>query len=218
MVPPRGWKPKAAQSAAAIAGGDRPAGENLPVEPAGPVEPAQPAELAGAAPPPLKSGPPPIPTGAVVATLADLTPTVPLDPELETVPETGSWLGQLLSHQGVLWGAIPAVGLATVVGVCSIFLLPRGKETPDEPAAETEVAGAAAVEPVSTQPKPQAVPSRLDRRWLPDRTRLVFQVRVSALGSREEFGRVTQFIDPAWRPSVERVMGAFGCRRGPSAA
>jgi len=160
--------------------------------------------------PPKKAVPPPLPLGSAMLAAAvrnapdgvDLVPPPP-------IPQSGSWLGRLLASKAAVGAAAGGVGLAVAAVVWAVFL-PHSGPAPAESEIPAEPQTAAAGEPTPPPALPKPVPSRLDRRWLPDRTRLVVSLRISALAGREPFDRAVAWVDPAWRPSVARVLAAFG--------
>ncbi len=133
---------------------------------------------------------------------------VELEPELDVVAPAESWAGQVLGHRFLLVVGVPVVSVALVV-LWSILASSRNVETPPEPVAEVAVQPGE-TEKVEPAQSPKPAFARLDNRWLPDGTRLVVDLRVATLAGREEFDRVVRAVDPAWRPSLGRLLGAFG--------
>jgi hypothetical protein len=61
-----------------------------------------------------------------------------------------------------------------------------------------------------TGPAKHVLPARLDRRWLPDRTALIFTLRLSRLRGSGRPNRAIDEIAPAWRQSVGPLLQSLG--------
>lgn len=85
-------------------------------------------------------------------------------------------------------------------------------EGPDE-AAET-VAAVASVDPVPRQPTGEKPQPRLDHRYLPDRTRLVFSLRMSALAGDPPVQEMIRRAGPQWDSSIGRLLKSFNLGLG----
>ncbi len=88
---------------------------------------------------------------------------------------------------------------------------------PSRPIAEPGLPIAAGPVEPAPEPEPQAEtqpaePVRLDRRWLPDETRMLLGLRLSRWQDREGFSRAIDFMEAPWRGSVQRVLDAFGLK------
>lgn len=115
----------------------------------------------------------------------------------------------MLWRKWLLMGAVPVAAVVVAIGVWTM-LPARPVPQPVPPIVETPVAAAPQAEP--KLPEKPVEPIRLDRRWLPDQTRMLLGLRLSRLQNSEGFGRAIDFADPAWRASVQRVLEAFGLK------
>ena len=118
---------------------------------------------------------------------------------------------QFLKHKWAL-GAIAGIAGLSVAVMAFAVLLPQSEPEP------TEQEPAALSQPVISdqphvQPPPAPKTSRLDCRWIPDRTQLLASLRLSVLAGRGELEKAIQWVDSAeggWGGSLGRVMGALG--------
>lgn len=106
-----------------------------------------------------------------------------------------------------MMAAIPAAMAVVLVGAWAM-LPTRQAAGPGPPVAATPAPPAPKTDPA---PKP-AEPVRLDRRWLPDQTRMLLGLRLSRWQHQEGFSRAIDFMETAWQGSVERVLAAFGLK------
>lgn len=159
---------------------------------------------------PVKSAPPPIPFGSEkAAALSRSAPAVALEPEEGLSPVSSSALGQLLGQN--LWVAtmLPVAAVALLVGLWWVSYVAGSRSAPPEPALEAEPPTPPPSVPDPAPPQAVAAASRVDPRWVPDSARLICELRLSSLSDLEEFQRTVEWLEPAWRPLVSRVVGAF---------
>jgi hypothetical protein len=121
---------------------------------------------------------------------------------------------------GAVWAKWLLLGLAPVAGfvlAMGAWSLTRRSDPP--PAAPS---------PVATSPKPSVesrpptakptekpttpAPAALDRRWLPDDTRLLVQLRLSRVAGRPEFCEVDRSLKPIWQPGIGGLLQALRLR------
>ena len=117
----------------------------------------------------------------------------------------GSW-----GLKWALWGAAPLAVLAIVAGLWSLMRSPAA--SPDAPAAveEEEEPSTTAASPGEEPLPPRATPMRWERRWLPERARLVFHLRASRLAAAPQSGKFLGRAEPVWRQSVGAVVRTLG--------
>jgi len=239
VVPPRGWKqqsepaekkpgehepspgeapgPVEAESAA-----DRPA-------PRTPEQPNTRQTSAAEAPTPEPAGrgkatPPPLPKSAGPPRLRPPRPPSEMTEEpgervTADAGDSGSWRrsaaavapAELVWRKWLWLAAGPAAGLVIVVAGWSI-LSSRGRPEPPAAAIETQQGPAPNLEPVPPEAQPEPIPARVDRRWLPEDTKLLLSLQLSELAGLEEFSRAVALCDPFWRSAVGRVLDTFGVR------
>lgn len=158
-----------------------------------------------------KAAPPPLPLGAsMLAAAVRSTPdAVDLEPAATPPPPPRSWFSWVLGSKVLLWGGIPAAGIAAMVVLWLAISSSRNVQTQEQPTLETASEPTVA-EKIETPQAAKPAFARLDNRWMPNRTHLVIDLRLAQLAGREEFDRVVRAIDPGWRPSVGRLLKAFG--------
>ena len=105
--------------------------------------------------------------------------------------------------------ALFAAPIALVIGVLTIWGLVARPE-PDEPsqplASETQLDPPPASSPV------QPLPQRLDRRWIPDGTRLLVSVRLSEIDALTPAAQALAATAPAWQSSLGNVLESFNLK------
>jgi hypothetical protein len=173
------------------------------------------------APPPLDES---VVSGSVagssmvgIATTA-IASAMPLEAGAIVAPPAPSahWF-QLAQHPVIHWlvlASAPLVGLAIVVGVWSLVSLLRHKAPP--PAVQETTSEKPTVEQTptaETKPLPKALPARLDRRWLPDRTALIFSLRASRLTGQPQAEKLISQAGPLWRLSIGDLLDSLGIPR-----
>ena len=69
-----------------------------------------------------------------------------------------------------------------------------------------------AEQPANPEKKPERKPRpvQFDRRWLPDRTALVFSLHVSHLAAQPQASKLIGQAEPVWRPSIGAVLRSLG--------
>ncbi|MHC4405052.1 MAG: DUF1559 family PulG-like putative transporter, partial [Planctomycetota bacterium] len=153
--------------------------------------------------------PPAVPTAADPPVAAEGASTPAADawemPPVEVAPT------ELLWRKWVLWAAAPLAGLVIVVSAWGIL---SSRETPEPPSPpvgspEEPVPVAETPEP-EEQPEPE--PPLLDRRWLPDDTRVLIGLPVSQLAVRGELALATSWADSPWEDVAGKMLGAFGLK------
>lgn len=160
---------------------------------------------------PKKAAPPPLPLGTsmLAAAVRSAPDAVDLEPAAEAQPAAGPWFSRLGGQNFLWWGGIPVASVA-VIAVLWLAIASSRHVEPPEPPTPQAASEPGAAEKMETPQAAKPAFARLDRRWLPNRTRLVIDLRIAQLARREEFERVVRAIDPAWRPSVGRLLRAFG--------
>lgn len=155
-----------------------------------------------------------VPAAAVVVSAASLPgpPPVAISPPqgaLATGQATAGYHPLALLGIPLKLASLAAIATVMAAGVV-VWILTTGfshRESGVE--SPNEVAAPSPVLPAGPAPVAEAPPDRLDRRWLPDATRLAFSLRVSTLaelGEQAEFRRVIQAAEPVWQPSMGRVL------------
>ena len=209
VKPPDGWVPPAKPTvpegigvAPAVSGIAAPSPvPKAPASPGGlPKAPLPVARHADNAEVPLHRPPPLPPQGVVGRAPTDMaTPAVP--PALPP-----PWHGAV-TWKWVLWAVLPAAVLGLAVGAWAVFGPSGGSED-----AEADPEAAATVAPGDDLPDPPPIERprpRLDRRFLPARTCLVFSLRTSAMAGDPTAEKIVSRAGPAWESSVGRVLKGF---------
>lgn len=183
VVPPPGWQPKPVV---------HPAAKDQVVAPSVKEEQTHSAEKAAT---------------VIIPASANETPAIP--PPHPQVPNgSHAWFQSILPWNWPLGFSVPMAGLLVAVAAWSILWSRYGEpETPlaVEPAEQTVASSTA-----SQEPKPATqLPTQLERRWLPNGTRLVFSLKLSDLADKPEVARAIQWGGDFWRNSVGRVLDGF---------
>jgi len=211
VTPPSEWKRETAASGQA---GEKTLPKSASKPPENIASSAAPAGAKAAA----KVIPPPLPQTSVSTELASGT----RGPDAAQVPgqtEAGKAAGlaaavspaEMLWQKWLFWLAAPAAAAVIAVGAWSIWPAGSGRQLTPQVAIAPEDAGSPAAparEVGATDPSP----SKLDRRWLPDRTQLLLSIRLGILAEAEVFGPARSLVEPAWESSLDRVVDAFGLR------
>ncbi len=117
-----------------------------------------------------------------------------------------AWLGALM-WKWVLWAALPVAILGLAVGTWAILGPSSGSDD-----AETDPEAVATFAPGDDLPNPPPIERphpRLDRRFLPARTCLVFSLRTSAMAGDPTAEKIASRAGLAWESSVGRVLKGF---------
>ncbi|MFH1924519.1 MAG: DUF1559 domain-containing protein, partial [Planctomycetota bacterium] len=120
---------------------------------------------------------------------------------------------ELLWRKWLLWATMPAAGLVIAVTAWSLLPSSTQPEAPPLPVVEVSDEPVSVVkepEPVDESTEPIAV--RLDRRWVPNTTRLLVSLRTSRLAGREEFDLAVPLVEPVWQAVVGKLAVAFGLK------
>ena len=238
VVPPPGWQPKrtaagrsgqvrtaavgaagpgvvAPSNAARIdtppTGGGQEGSASTDPRAAKPEESANVAGVVGMAaaemsPPPDEGTAPAAPSDQPVAAGAE-------DSEAWGLSPAGISTAERLWQKRLFVGAVPVAVLVIAIGAWSILSSGRDPVPPPEPVVEAPADPPPAAEPVPVEEdESEPLPVRLDRRWLPDETRLVLSLRISDLVDRAEFDLAFPLADPIWRPVLGRFLQTFGLR------
>ncbi len=161
-------------------------------------------------PPPGAAGPsapPPASAATVVAIAAPMEVGATLE-AAPTAPALG-WLG-MANFAWARWlvlGSAPLVGLGLIVAVWSIVASHRHRKAAVEPPAK-----AVAVQSPQGVPKPPpSLPNpRLDRRWLPDRTALVFSVHAKQLASQPQAEKSIRQLELLGHVPIDALLRSLG--------
>ena len=104
-------------------------------------------------------------------------------------------------------GSAPLVGLGLIVAVWSIVASHRHRKAAVEPPAK-----AVAVQSPQGVPKPPpSLPNpRLDRRWLPDRTALVFSVHAKQLASQPQAEKSIRQLELLGHVPIDALLRSLG--------
>jgi hypothetical protein len=136
-------------------------------------------------------------------------------------PALGVSPAELAWRKWLLLGAAPAAGLVLVIGVCSIFFWGDGPQGPPRADLRQPADTAPQSQPAPPQTQPDPLPTPFDRRWLPDRTALLFSLRLSKLAAEPSFGQVvvtpsdghvacpSEWAGGPWRQTLGAVLGTL---------
>ncbi len=197
VTPPEGWQPGqiAVESSVALP-------PKAPVTERPPVE-SPPAEPPPAEPPPVK---PQVPSSDSVE---------PVAAEGAATAETlggpgGAWVSpaELLWRKWLLIGGVSVAGLVVAVGAW-MFFSSDGPEPPVAPSAQHPVDPDVEQEP-TTRPAPEL--RRLDLRWIPDATTLVFSLDASELATQSGSDKLIDQVGFAWNPTLRAVLRSLGLK------
>ena len=195
-----------------------PVAKPTPVASAVPKETPKASDVESLAPPPA----PPLPPGPLApppVVLAKASSETASDEALPSVVDDdvqspASWFETCMNSRwsAALW--LPFVGLALGITAWVIFSPHWNEEETAEP-IETAVVEPVAEEP-SSSPAPKvdlsALATKLDRRWLPNKTRLLVSLRMSNVAEQAEAERAIQQGSEFWQPSVGKVLDALGLK------
>jgi hypothetical protein len=224
IVPPADWKPRPAEPVKAAAVPEKPTPAPLPEPDPGHAEAAD--EPAPPPPPPAKKPKHPAPP-PVVAASAAVPPPPPVrsmpgvegetvaEPEAMPLSPVGTSPAELFWHKWLLLGMIPVASVVLIAGIWSIIPSPKATEPAAVPVTTPTAQPVATVDkPPAKEPgKPPESPLvKLNRRWLPEDTRLLVNLRLAAFAGRAEFVPAVSMVASAWEPSVGQVLKAFGLR------
>jgi len=206
VVPPKGWvlpeKPLAAAIPAAAPAAPPPAVTAAAVPPATVTPPP-------AVPPVISSIRPPVPPVAPPLPNAPPLPGAPPLPAAAPAPVSAPLLGLpagLLWHKWLLLAGAPLLGLILVMGTWMVFFSRSPPEPPEDVAEEPLAEATAADGPAPADEQPKPVPDRLDPRWLPDRTALVFSFHPSHLALEPNLGKLLDQGDETWAATCGAVL------------
>ena len=210
VEPPEGWVPPA-KTTVPEGISVTPAVPRTVSSPPTPVAPGRPVRVLKATPLPASLNtagtetrlhqPPPLPPQGV----ATQGPTGVATTPGHVVPPS-AWPGAL-TWKWVLWAALPVAILGLAAGTWAILGPSSGSEDAE---ADPEAAPTVAPGDDLASPPPRETPRpRLDRRFLPARTRLVFSLRTSAMAGAPTAEKIISRAGPVWESSVGRVLKGF---------
>lgn len=118
---------------------------------------------------------------------------------------------ELLWHKWLLMGMIPVASVVLIAGAWSI-IASRNLSPPAAPVAEATQAAPPVAKAEATVPEKSEGPSpvTLSRRWLPEDTRLLVNVRLANLVGQAEFASTMPLVNPFWQSSGAPLLKAFG--------
>jgi hypothetical protein len=170
-----------------------------------------PAEAAPLGPSAAGELPPagPADSGTMVAIAAPLgAGAAPAAPSLLSA---AGWL-RIVKVAWVRWlvlGSAPLLGLGLMVGLWMV-VTGLGRRPPEPaPAGQGEKTASAAPSVPAPKPAPKPPPARLTRRWLPDRTALVFSVRADQLAAQPAAAKCMGVLDPDWTAPFGAALGSL---------
>jgi len=146
--------------------------------------------------------------------MAPPLPSAPPLPATAAAPVSAPLLGLpagLLGHKWLLLAGAPLLGLILVMGTWMVFFSGSTPEPPED-VAEEPLAQAADDEPAQPDAQPKPVPQRLDPRWLPDRTALVFSFHPSHLALVPNLGKLLEQGDQPWAATCGAVLQGLGLK------
>ncbi len=119
------------------------------------------------------------------------------------------WLARCWWAKWLVLGSAPLLGLTLVVGT---WWLAHRVVAPAKLAVQPASVEAAPASPATAdrKPLPKTLPVRLDRRWLPDRTTLVFSVCGKHLAAQPQAAKLIAQADALWSPSIGAVLNSLG--------
>lgn len=119
----------------------------------------------------------------------------------------------MLWHKWLLLGAIPVAGLVLMVGAWSM-ISSRSVPPAAVPVAETTPVQPPVEKPETPPPEKPEVPPpvSINRRWLPENTKLLVNLRLSDIAGRANLAPAMPLVEPIWQSSGAIVLKAFGLR------
>jgi len=135
--------------------------------------------------------------------------------DLEAMPFAPAGVSPLEAawRKWVLWCLGPVAGVVLISGAWSLV---SSRNVPPAVPSHAAVAPApfsadkpAASKPAATASQPRV---RLDRRWLPDDSRMVVALRPSALTTGEALSPVLSLVESNWRPAFGPILEGLGLK------
>ena len=105
-----------------------------------------------------------------------------------------------------LWGRVAVLavcGLLGLTGVLVVWTLVANRQPPTDTKPNEEIAKTGAVNPQSADPNAKP-PAKFNRRWLPEQTRLLIDLRLSRLAKQPPALNSLAFLGGWWQPSSRR--------------
>jgi len=178
--------------------------------------PAMPIEgTAAAVPSPVRGGA--TGPGELSSPPGGLAPPDGLAPppvSLPAAPAWPVWHAAVWPWRWPLWASIPVASvLAVAVGwACASSF--GGRTGFDDPAVGEEPAESDQEGPSVAVLPPSADSDRIDRRWLPAASRMIWSLRIAAVGKGAPLGRAAQEAGPFWRSSIGPLLDTFKLQLG----
>jgi len=119
---------------------------------------------------------------------------------------------ELLWRKWLLLATAPVAGVIVAAGVWSIFFSSRQPELPPVAAVEKPTESPVAETPAPPEEPAEPLPKKLDRRWLPDGTRLLLSLRCAHLAQQPSWNQVIDRAAPVWRPTVGTLLQGLGLK------
>ncbi|MBN2473865.1 MAG: DUF1559 domain-containing protein [Pirellulales bacterium] len=119
---------------------------------------------------------------------------------------------ELLWRKWLLLATASVAGLIVVIGLWSAFFSSAGPQPTLTPLVEQPAEPSPPEQPPAVDDVPEPSPRWDDRRWLPDRTRLMFCLPCSQLAGQPAISSWIDRLVPAWRPSVGAVLKSLGLK------
>lgn len=122
-----------------------------------------------------------------------------------------AWLEKAAWGKWLLLASVSAVGLAVAASAISIRLIHRAAVSRPTAVTQRPVESPQNGQPAVTPPQ-EALPDRLQRRWLPDRTTLLISLWPAQLAADPNSSRLLDQAGEVWQKSFGAVMRSLGLR------
>ncbi len=117
-----------------------------------------------------------------------------------------------------LWGRVAVLavsGLLGLAGVLAAWTVMSNRQHAADPKPTTRMPKStpAAPSPADANPKPALPPAQFNRRWLPEQTLLLIDLRLSRLSKQPTAMNSLEFLGSWWQPSSQALL--IGLNLGP---
>jgi hypothetical protein len=128
---------------------------------------------------------------------------------LPAAPAWSVWHAALWPWRWPLWASIPVASVLAVAIGWAWASSSGGRTGFDYPAAVEEPSGSDQQSPPVAVLPPQPDSDRIDRRWLPGDSRMIWSLRMAAVGEGAWLGRAAPEAGPLWQSSIGRLLDTF---------